>query len=105
MFFAIPHVHAVQLVGEQRRLFAARARADFKRAIAFVVFILRQQQNLQFAEKNGELFLARLRFVEQQTLHFARFPFRLFRRRLHFLFAARIFGVFFGYIVKFRSLF
>ena len=37
-------VHAVQTVGEQRRLFTARAAAYFHNDVFFVIFILRQQQ-------------------------------------------------------------
>ena len=45
--FGVARIHAEQVAGEQGRLVAAGAGADFQENVAFVVGVLRQQQLLQ----------------------------------------------------------
>ena len=47
--FGVAAVHAQQVAGEDRRLVAAGAGADFEKDVALVARIARQQQPLQFA--------------------------------------------------------
>ena len=83
MLFAVALVHAVQLVGKERRLLAARARPDLEGTAPLVVAVLGQQQRLERFFRLRELFAAGLRLLEQHVPHLAHLLLRLREGGVH----------------------
>ena len=67
--FGVAGIHAKQVAGEQGRLVAARAGADFQENIALVVGVFRQQQLLQVDFNLRQLFPGAVCLVLGKRLH------------------------------------
>jgi len=68
-FLGIPRVHAEQVAGEDRRLVATRAGADFEKHVAAVIGVLGQQHALQIALQFDQLFLGFADFLDSHFAH------------------------------------
>ena len=62
-------VHAEQLAGEERRLVAAGAGADFEDDVLLVVRVLRYEQNLQLGDQGVAPRVQRLELFLRQLAH------------------------------------
>ena len=83
VLLAIALVHAVQLIGKERRLLAARTRPDLEGTAPLVVAVLGQEQRLEPFFRPGKPFAAGLRLLEQHVPHLARLLLRLRKGGVH----------------------
>ena len=88
VLFAVPLVHAVELIGKERRFLAARARADLEGAAPVVLLVLGKEQQFELVFEGRELLFEGVPLFEQQLLHFARLLFRFRKGGVHLLFRA-----------------
>ena len=80
MLFAIALIHAVEIVGKERRFLSPRACADLERTAALVVLVLGKKQDFKRLLHLGKRAFAGERLVKEQFAHLARLLFRLGKR-------------------------
>ena len=104
MLLAEALIHSVQVVGKERRLLAARARADLEGTAPLVVAVLGQQQRLQRERRFLQFGAAVLRLRKQQFAHLARLLLRFREGGVHLLLRPAVAAVDGDEFLRFRAL-